>query len=265
MSLFKRILDFYIQSSIHVGLALFSLAFVTVFENDTCRHITYPSCILFGTILGYNFLKYFGVARKGNLLRPKYYAIILVSLCALAGYGFFFVKMVNSIQIQLLIGALLVLLYLPLRRYGILKMFFVAFVIAYLTAFVFLRALPLYNGNEFFEFLKRFVFVSALMIPFEIYDSTNDPETLNTLPQKYGIQTSKKVGYALLLLFGVLTSLSYCFNPVFTINDLAVAFLIALLTGTGIRFSTLDGSFYYSKFWIESIPILWLVLLMFLS
>ena len=117
MTIFKRLFDFYIQSSIHVGLAVFSLVYCTAFENDLCKHITYPSCVLFGTIVGYNFLKYFDVYRKRKFKSLKYYGIILVCLFSLYGFYFFFRIMIDVIKVQLLLGGILVLVY-PLLPQG---------------------------------------------------------------------------------------------------------------------------------------------------
>ena len=259
MRFLKPLLDFYINSSIHVGLALFSLTYVTTFSNDLCRHITYPCCVLFGTILGYNFLKYFELFRKGNFHKPKYYAIVIVSLLAIPGYLFFYLRMINEIKIQLIIAGFMVMLYPFLRKYGILKMFWVSFVIAYLTAFLFINELPGFEGSIVFEFLRRFVFVSALMIPFEIYDSQNDDKILNTLPQKLGVANAKKVGYLLVMLFLFLEVVN--FNGIIKVQYFVIAIVIAILVAMAIRFSTTERNRYYTSFWVESIPILWWILL----
>ena len=265
MQIFKRLLDFYIHSSIHIGLALFSLTYVTSFSNDLCKHITYPCCVLFGTILGYNYLKYVAVFRKGKFHTLKYYGIISVCFFSVFGYYFFFKRMINIIKIQLFIAGILVLVYPLLRKFGILKMFWVSFVIAYLTAFVFINALPTFKGIITLEFIKRFVLVSALMIPFEIYDSQHDEEALNTLPQKFGIETAKKVGYLLILLFVVLDVVNFNINGNIKIQYLFIDILIAVVTAIAIYFSSIKRSQYYTSVWVESIPILWWVLLILLQ
>lgn len=261
MTIFKRLLDFYIQSSLHVGLALFSLVYVTTFENDLCKHITYPCCVMFGTILGYNFLKYFEVFRKGKFHSLKYYGIILVCLFSIYGFWFFFKRMVDVIKIQLVISGFLVLVYPLLRKYGMLKMFFVSFVVAYLTAFVYLIAPPMYHGILALDFIKRFVLISALMIPFEIYDSQHDDKAMNTLPQKFGIETAKKFGYFMLLLFIIFDVVNFNFNHNVKIQYLFIDILIAIVIAIAIYFSSIKRSQYYTSFWVESIPILWFGLL----
>ena len=257
----KRLLDFYILSSIHVGLAVFSLVYSTAFENDFCKHITYPCCVFFGTILGYNYLKYFEIFRKGKFHSLKYYGILIISILAFFGFYFFFIRMINAIKIQLIIGGFMVLIYPLFRKQGIIKMFWVSLVIAYLTAFVYSNASPLIHGIRALEFVKRFVFISALMIPFEIYDSQHDDKTLNTLPQKFGIKTAKKTGYVLLFLFIVLDVLNFHFNKTIRIQYLFVDIIIVLVTGLAIYFSSVKNNQYYTSFWVESIPILWLVLI----
>ena len=90
MSFLKRLLDFYIKSSIHVGVAVFSLVYVTAFSDYLSKNIAYPSCVFFGTIIGYNFLKYFYFFYKGNFQAKKYYGILIVSILATVGFLFFF-------------------------------------------------------------------------------------------------------------------------------------------------------------------------------
>ena len=117
--------------------------------------------------------------------------------------------MIDVIKIQLVITGFLVLVYPLLRKHGILKMFFVSFVVAYLTAFAYIIASPMYHGIVALDFIKRFVLISAFMIPVEIYDSQHDDKAMNTLPQKFGIETAKKFGYLMLLLFVVLDVVNF--------------------------------------------------------
>lgn len=261
MQILKRLLDFYIQSSIHIGLALFSLVYVTALENDLCRHITYPCCVFFGTILGYNFLRYSDIFLKGKFYSLKYYGIAVVCLLSVFGFYFFFIRMIDVIKMQLMLSGLLVLAYPFLRKYGIVKLFWVSLVVSYLTAFVYINSSPMFEGNLIMEFLKRFVLISALMIPFEIYDSQHDEQTLNTLPQKFGIQTAKRVGYVLLLLFVFLDILNFNLNSNIRIHYLIIDIVIAFLAGIAIYFSSTKRNQYYTSFWVESIPLLWLILI----
>jgi hypothetical protein len=182
----------------------------------------------------------------------------VVTLLAVFGYLFFIIRMVDSIKIQMVIAVSMVLVYPFLRKFGMIKMFWVSFVIAYITAFVFLFGLATSWEMILIEIAERFFLVAALMIPFEIYDSKTDALSLNTLPQKFGIEKTKRFGYIFLVVFVLLDFLSCRFKLDYFFIDIVIAILI----GLAIRFSTLERSQYYTSFWVESIPILWFALLL---
>ncbi|WP_396156724.1 hypothetical protein [Flavobacterium sp.] len=254
MHFLKRFLDFYIYSSIHVGFAVMALVYVTTFSYDLSKTILYPSCVFFGTVLGYNFLKYFFVLRIGNFYSKKYYNILVISLLALIGFLCFFLCLKQRIQIHLLFSGIAVLVYPYLRKYGWLKLFLVSFVVTYITVFIpyqSVKGLPL---DFYVNLLQRFIIITSLLIPFEIMDSKTDAITMNTLPQLFGINKTKVLGILLVIPFIVLEFLKqkadYLVIP------------IGLLTILFITFTTLERNKYYTTFWVESVPILWLSLLL---
>ena len=62
MKVLRRLFDFYINSSIHVALAVTSLVMVTLYEFELPLDFALVGFLFFGTITGYNFVKYAGVA-----------------------------------------------------------------------------------------------------------------------------------------------------------------------------------------------------------
>ena len=102
--------------------------------------------------------------------------------------------------------------------------------------------------------MQRFFILTSLLIPFEIMDSKTDLETMNTLPQLLGINSSKIFGILLLIPFMVFEFLKP--NPSY------VVLLISIITAMFIKFTSLKRNQYYTSFWVESIPILWWVLLL---
>jgi len=63
MSLFKRLFDFYLDSSIQTALSCYALVRMTqhMFQIEDSQHMPYFA--FFGTIVGYNFVKYDDVFR----------------------------------------------------------------------------------------------------------------------------------------------------------------------------------------------------------
>ena len=63
MTFLKKILNFYINASIHVSLAVYSLVRVTELYFNLPYNEALDYFIFYGTITGYNFVKYADVAK----------------------------------------------------------------------------------------------------------------------------------------------------------------------------------------------------------
>jgi hypothetical protein len=233
------------------------LVYVTAFSDYLSKNIAYPCCIFFGTILGYNFLKYFYFFFKGNFQAKKYYGILIVSILATVGFLFFFLWLKRSFQIHLLISGVAVLVYPFLRKYGWLKLFLVSIVVTYVTVYIPHQSVKYLPFDFYVSLMQRFLILISLLIPFEIIDSKTDLETMNTLPQLFGINSSKIFGILLLIPFMVLEFLKP--NPNY------VVLLVSIITAMFIKFTTLKRNQYYTSFWVESVPIFWLIMLIILQ
>ncbi len=250
MRIWRTLFNFYIDASVHVALAIMCLVYVTDFTNGICKHIVYPTCVFFGTIVAYNFLKYVELIAIKKILTQKTMAVIGFTLVSFLAFLFFFFWLKRCIQIQIVVAALLVLVYPFLRKHGWLKLFLVSLVITMVTVYIpFYLKKPIVM-DYYITLIQRFLFVVSLMIPFEIYDSQFDGEQLNTFPQRFGIRNSKLFGIALLVPFIVMEFLKE--NASLTVVP------IGLLTVLAIHFTELKRNRYYTSFWVESIPILWL-------
>lgn len=254
MTTLKRLFDFYIQSSIHVGLAVFSLVYISIFSNDLDKNIEYPSCVFFGTVSAYNLLKYYDIVLTKSFTVKNHLALFLVTSLAGIGYLFCFLLLNRSIQLSLIIVGVLVLAYPFLRKYGVLKIFLVSFCVAVITVYIPFLSPKSLTLDFYITFLQRFLIAISWLIPFEILDSKTDVLTLNTIPQKYGIKKAKLFGIRLVIPFIVMEFLKPCYNySVIPIGIITVVF---------INFSSLKRNEYYTSFWVESIPIFWLGLLL---
>jgi len=268
MTLLKRIFDFYLQGSIHVALSVYSLIRVT----DILLHLKSDSYMagfgFFGTIVGYNFVKYDSIARSGKPeLSIKLKWFIALSFAAFIGTVFCFLHLQPITQMVsaffLGITALYTLPFFPnhknARSWAGLKIYIVALCWVGVT-FV----LPVLNAEipmetDFFIICaKRFILIVVLLFVFEIIDFAWDDPHLQTVPQQIGVKHTKQLGVALLLVFLILELFQVDESwPRFTINSCLIA-----ITSLFLIFANETRSKYYTSFWTESIPVLWWILLL---
>jgi hypothetical protein len=236
----RKILDFYIHSSIHVGVAVFCLVQLSV-----PQWTSYSVLVFFGTVIGYNFLKYFEWFLANKRLRYNIIGILSVSILATIAFLLLFLEQGAAIQFDLLVALVLVVLYPFIRKLGWLKPFFVSIVVSYVTVSIPLKD----NSDVAWFFAQRFLLLSSLMIPFEILDSTTDAVSLQTLPHLFGVARTKQIGYVLVGLYSVAS-----------FHALSIHYpclIYALSSGVAIYFSSQERSWYYTSFWVESLPIVW--------
>jgi hypothetical protein len=246
MKFLKTILDFYINTSIHVAVAVFSLIQITKLQLNIFTNSNLDYFIFFGTILGYNFLKYFAVFWNRVFTFNKNLGIVLVSMIAIFGIIFYFFRLDFNFQLEFFKIGILILIYPIIRKYGLIKMVFVSFCLTLITVYV-----PIMNETQNWIYLiQRFLVVFCLLIPLEICNLEIDSKTIKTLPKIIGIQNLKILGYFLLLVFCFL-QFAFCY--------LSFAFLVAI----AIFFSDVNRSKYYTSFWVESLPVVLLGLLLF--
>ena len=263
MKIFKRLIDFYIQSSIHVALSVFALVRMTdyMFQIPVDQAVAYFA--FFGTIVGYNFVKYDGLVRTKKLqLRNSLKAIILFSLFSFFAVGYFFFQLQRITQIISVVFLALTLLYtLPFfpnrrnaRNWAGIKIYIVALCWVGVTL-----VLPILNAeiaitSDFYlKCVQRFILIFTLILIFEIIDLANDDPHLKTVPQQIGVKRTKILGLLLLIPFYFLEFLKTNFNQKQLIINLILVSIIALF----LLFSNEKRSKYYTSLWVESIPIFW--------
>ncbi|MFL1011778.1 hypothetical protein ACIEHO_06655 [Jejuia sp. DST062] len=146
-----------------------------------------------------------------------------------------------------------------LRSISGLKIYLIALVWGGVTVF-----LPLVNNNYLFSTdiiitgVQRFAFVIVIMLPFEIRDLRYDSLKLSTVPQKIGVKQTKILGSILLL---VVLLLEF-FKDETSILYIVVLFAVSVVTALFLVFSKIEQGRYYSSFWVEGLPVFWLVLML---
>lgn len=249
----KSIFNFYIFTSIHVAFAIFALLRVTEILLQLSIHENLEKTIFFGTIVGYNSLKNFESFLRGKFDFYKNRYLIGLTFFSVIATLFYFFQLNNSLQFFFIIIGWLVALYPFLRKFGVLKLIWVSFCVTAITVYAPIFQQPSFSDNGKIIMLQRFLIVISLMIPFEILDSQTDDEKMKTLPQRFGILKTKWFGIILLLPF---IGLEF-FKEKMEIST----FVITLITAFFILFTSLKRDKYYTSFWVESVPILWWVIL----
>jgi hypothetical protein len=95
------------------------------------------------------------------------------------------------------------------------------------------------------------------VLVFEIIDLANDDPHLKTVPQQIGVRRTKLLGLLLLLPFYFLEFLKSNFDK----NQLVVNLLLVIMISLFLIFANDKRSKYYTSFWVETIPIVWWMLL----
>ena len=268
MRIFRKIFNFYIDGSIHVALSCFALVQVTqhYFNISKDFHIAYFA--FFGAIVGYNFVKYEALFRvKKAPMKNKLKSIAILSFFSFIAVGFYFFQLQKITQIISIAFLILTLLYtLPFfpnkknaRNWAGIKIYIVA--ICWVGATV---VLPILNAEISLTFdfylkcIQRFILIFVLILIFEIIDLKNDDPHLQTVPQQIGVKRTKQLGFLLLALFFGLNFFSFIYDANFEYSS----YIIAIVSALFLAFANEKRSKYYTSFWVESVPILWWLILL---
>lgn len=271
MRIVKYIFNFYIESSLHVALAVYALIRITFITLNISYDEPVAYFGFYGTIVGYNFIKYDELARIKKInLTKTFKAIIVLSILSALATVYYFLELKTKTKLIGIGALLLTILYtLPffpqrknMRNWTGLKIYLVA--IAWVCVTV---LLPVINAEVDFSIIvilkciQRFILVFVLMLIFEIIDLQFDEMSLETIPQKIGVKQTKRLNY---FLIGLLFILDF-FKPNITLQQIVITFLVALILMLFTFFATSKRNKYYTSFWVESIPFFWLILLLMLK
>ena len=277
MNVLKRIFNFYINSSVHVALGVYALTWVTLIQFDIDYDENSLYFVFYATITGYNFVKYFGVAKFHHRSLARWLkAIQIFSFITFIALCYYTCKLnANTLIIIAILGVITFLYAIPLlpKKYFIddqknlrqingLKVYVIAFVWCFTTVF-----LPLVNNNVSIDSdviitgVQRYIFVIVLMLPFEIRDLNYDNLKLGTIPQRIGVVRTKIMGVLLLIVFMMLEF----FKNELTSNAIVTMLIMLFITLLFVIFSQKNQSKYYSAFWVEALPVVWLGILLMLS
>ena len=274
MKSIKALFELYLSSSIHVALSVVALTTITGLSFKLSTDVALLCFNFFATITGYNFVKYYELAQfTHRRLSPRLKIIQVFSLVCFLLMIYFALQLQSDTQWVIGLLAVLTFMYavpiLPrhifeqshhnLRSVGGLKVYVIAVVWTGATVFM-----PILNAQISMEsqfaitLVQRFLFIVVLMMPFEIRDLQYDSIQLATIPERTGIHRTKALGLIALALFFILDFFKKDWSQSLVIAHL----IISVITFLFLFFADKKQGRYYSAFWVEAIPIVWVLLIL---
>jgi len=259
----RFLFDFYINASIHVALSVFSLFYFFVLSHELPYSEPLAYTIFFGTITGYNLVKYAPLAKLHHRSLTKNLRLIqLFSFICFIALVYYIVQLPMRTLLCFFVGIIVLLGYAfpllkqkNLRSISALKIYLVAF--CWSLAVVLAPAIHykvVVNYKIILEAIQVFLLVIALIIPFDIRDLKYDSHLLATLPQRFGVQKSKRIAYFLL---GFYFIVDFVFGAK---TSYKISLVVIVVTSLLIYKMPNKPVKYYCSFGIESIPIVKLVI-----
>jgi 4-hydroxybenzoate polyprenyltransferase len=161
--------------------------------------------------------------------------------------------------------------FIRMREITYLKVFTVAFGWTFITVVIpLLPVLEIISMEEMIIILlRRFLFIYAITIPFEIRDMERERRFGNiSLPMIYGIRKMKSVGIIMLVLFCILSAVQEKYF-LFDVASRKPIFIPLLVSATTAAFLIMNASDkktnWYFKFWTDGTMILQFLLLLLFS
>jgi len=247
-----------------VAIASFSLAKLSLLFFGVQDNLV-PLFVFFSTVVSYNYIRLTRIKQIdswfANWLNSNKTYLILLSIFSFLGCGYLMLQLKLQALFMLIPFAFLTAIYvippfiskkINLRNLPVVKIFIIAISWAGITVLFPLIQYDLFNDEILWLFLRRFLFVVVLTLPFDIRDVLYDSKSLMTLPIWLGVKKAKILGLVFLMLFLVIELFSI------KTNHLWIDVFITVCLGSLLLKSSTDQHKYFSAFWVEGVPILWL-------
>ncbi|WP_210151410.1 hypothetical protein [Chryseobacterium scophthalmum] len=262
----RGLLDWYLNSSIHVAISTTALVGVTNWYAKLSFDWRVMLFVFFSTVCSYNITKYYDYIKGNNHLKKTLITIIWLTVAGLLICAYYFFSFKLQSQLVILFFAFLNFLYVipvrkgkkNLRNISGIKIYIVSICWGAVTV-----VLPLVEADApiqwyvLIAFIQRFILTLILILIFEIIDAKADDIKLRTVPQVIGVKKTKIVIYTLLFFFFLFDFFKRTqYENQVWVNLILAAGIIAMT-----YFARYDRQKYYTIFWVESIPVVWLILI----
>ncbi len=269
MNAISLLFDFYIRSSLHVSICY--VAFYMVVATGLNQSPSMMELIAVGsaTFVGYNLAKYAHVIhlsfRYRQWIISSTVLAAVLALVTILKLGLSAIILFSLCSVLTLFYSLPYLLGRSLRQIPMLKLGTIGFCWSILAVLLPQLVNENYEWNHdivkisLLEILKYGLIVTALCIPFEIRDLKYDEPELRTLPQLIGERWSKIVGVCHLLV-AMIIQMVYI-DQVYIISMITYI-MIAIIALAIVGTNKLKAD-YYASFFVEALPVIWWLLLVF--
>ena len=262
------VFQWYIRGSVHVSLCLLALVGFSSAVFDSEVPGAYYLALFFGSIAGYNTIKYdLESGKYWRLFGGERRILIVLSALSLAAGIYYLIQLSLGVWLLFLLAGLITALYaiplksggVNLRSYGFLKVLLVAMVWTILSVYAPLWDMDyLVKWDVGVEGFQRILWVFLLMLPFEIRDMNSDPPQMKSIPQRFGLRATRNIGWGIAILFALATGM----KDTLAVGEFEVKTAVAILMGFSITFAVKKQHRFYAAFWVEGIPLLALGLLL---
>ncbi len=260
----RKFFELYLNSSIHVALAVTAFTEITHIYLQLPRQPGLLVFVFFSTITGYNITKYGG--ELDRIFDPSLSVIRYITIVAGAGsfLSAFFISL--PVLLTAIVLGLITLSYSwplilnksMLREISGIKIVVISFIWSSVSV-----GLPVLEANMgistqmVLEFIQRFIFVLVLTLPFDIRDVRFDTYQMATIPQLIGIKTARLLGVGLLAVCVCIE----LFKEPLELSQLAVFIVISIFAGGLLMKTVVQQTRYFASFWVEGLPIFWWLLI----
>ena len=267
----RKLLEFYVNSNIHVSVAVFSLisVFGNIFKIDV-----FEKAFLLGnlTFCAYHFTRFTNKERyQGGHLLGNWYEkhkriLSVLLLIATVTSVYLFTRIHLSEFYTLLPFAFLTFFYgvpvvkwkgqwMSLRFIPGIKIFVIAIVWAGVVVNFGLLGLEMFVLERVVLFTLVLLFVLLLTIPFDIRDYHYDNKKLKTIPQVLGLRNAQWFSLCIALISILLS------GEIFpSVHSVRVYFFIVLVLMLFVAMCKPTRPKYFTAFWVEGIPVFWYLL-----
>jgi len=263
----KNIFRFLIFSNLFVACCILSLFLSSEILLES-KNYNLAVFVFFATIFTYNFQRIVRIkkgiqhTRKSWLENYKKTIMYLIFFSSCVSFYYFF-SFNYTTQLTIILCAIISLLYpFGLRQVPFLKIFIISIIWTTSTFLILVFENNIvFSNTMLFHFLTRLFFVFSITIPFDIRDLQFDNYRLKTIPIFFG-EIKARIIAVIFLIFSELMCVYLFFSNSLSSHYLLAISISFLLASIFILNSTKEKSEMYFSFGVESISIIFYIILL---